>query len=83
MSQFVSQQLELFAIPSPCRGICQSDSRGYCLGCFRSRDERFQWTNMSDSQKRDVLRLCYQRKIIRNRKVAEKDKFTPEQPSLF
>ncbi|MCQ4010570.1 DUF1289 domain-containing protein, partial [Klebsiella pneumoniae] len=40
------------------RGICQTDERGYCRGCFRSREERFNWKTMSDAQKQEVLRLC-------------------------
>lgn len=79
----MSQQLEFFDIPSPCVGVCQSDSRGYCLGCFRSRDERFQWMTMSDSQKREVLRLCQRRKAMRNRKAEQRDDIFPEQPTLF
>lgn len=51
------QQLEFFTIPSPCRGICQSDSRGYCLGCLRSREERFRWTSMADDEK-EMFYVC-------------------------
>ncbi len=58
----VMQQVELFAIPSPCRRICETDSRGYCRGCMRSRDERFNWLRFDDGQKREVLRLCQQRR---------------------
>lgn len=79
----MSQQLEFFGIPSPCRGVCQSDTRGYCLGCFRNRNERFQWMTMSDTQKRDVLRLCHQRSLSRNRKRVEKNGLDPQQQSLF
>ncbi len=56
------EQLEFFDVPSPCIRVCQTDSRGYCLGCFRSRDERFQWQQLSQSKKVDVIRLCKQRK---------------------
>jgi uncharacterized protein len=56
------EQLSFFNIPSPCVGICQTDPRGYCLGCLRSRDERFNWLNFSDAQKQEVNRLCLQRK---------------------
>lgn len=62
------EQLAFFEIPSPCIGVCQSDSRGYCLGCLRSRDERFNWQRLSDAQKTDVIRLCKQRD--RRRKLA-------------
>ncbi|MCU7376078.1 DUF1289 domain-containing protein [Paucibacter sp. O1-1] len=56
------EQLSFFAVPSPCVGVCQSDSRGYCVGCLRSRDERFNWMSYGELQKQDVIRLCFQRK---------------------
>lgn len=56
------QQLEFFDIPSPCIGVCQANNKGYCKGCFRSRDERLYWLKLTDVQKRDVIRLCQQRK---------------------
>ncbi|GIU21277.1 DUF1289 domain-containing protein [Shewanella sp. MBTL60-007] len=62
------EQLEFFEIPSPCIGVCQSDARGYCRGCFRNRNERFNWLEFSDAQKYDVIRLCKQRK--RRRQLA-------------
>lgn len=51
------EQLEFFAIPSPCRGVCEANSKGYCKGCLRSREERLYWLNMSDAQKHQVMRL--------------------------
>ncbi|HDJ1442173.1 TPA: DUF1289 domain-containing protein [Serratia rubidaea] len=77
------QQLEFFDIPSPCRGICQADERGYCRGCLRSREERFGWMNMSDAQKRDVLRLCRQRLLRLQRANKASEEHDPDQPSLF
>ncbi|HBB6017381.1 TPA: DUF1289 domain-containing protein, partial [Escherichia coli] len=29
----MTEQLEFFPVQSPCRGICQSDERGFCRGC--------------------------------------------------
>ncbi len=55
-------QLELFQIPSPCIGICQNGTHGYCQGCFRSRDERFGWMKLEDEHKRKVIKLCQMRK---------------------
>ncbi|TBL82156.1 DUF1289 domain-containing protein [Hafnia alvei] len=79
----MAQQLEFFEIPSPCRGICQADERGYCRGCMRSREERFGWMKLSDPQKRDVLRLCRQR-FLRQRRIDNVEQInSPEQPSLF
>lgn len=79
----MAQQLEFFEIPSPCRGICQADDRGYCRGCMRSRDERFNWIKLSDPQKRDVLRLCHQRWLRQQRNDKSDPSNLPEQPSLF
>jgi len=50
---------------------------------MRSRDERFNWQNMSDAQKQEVLRLCRQRllrKLRANRPASTEE---PGQPSLF
>lgn len=52
------EQLSFFPLSSPCVGVCQSDNRGYCKGCFRSRDERFYWQSFSENQKLNVIRLC-------------------------
>ncbi|MBM7074328.1 DUF1289 domain-containing protein [Shewanella sp. 202IG2-18] len=56
------EQLEFFDIPSPCLNVCQVDARGYCLGCFRSREERFNWQKFDQATKIDVIRLCKQRR---------------------
>ena len=55
------EQIEIFEIPSPCKGICQVNNRGYCKGCYRSREERFAWNSLSNEQKRKVIALCQQR----------------------
>ena len=54
-------QGELFEIPNPCRSICQVNAKGYCKGCFRSRQERFHWHSFTDFQKHLVVQLCSQR----------------------
>ena len=69
----MAEQLEFFPVPSPCRGI----------GCLRSRDERFHWMKFSDAQKRDVLRLCHQRRLRLLRQQKPEDDAEPQQPSLF
>lgn len=79
----MAQQLEFFPVPSPCRGICQTDERGYCRGCFRNRDERFNWQHYNDVQKREILRLCRQRFIRKLRAEKSEDVSGPDQPSLF
>ncbi|ART83588.1 hypothetical protein CBP31_13905 [Oceanisphaera profunda] len=83
------EQLEFFDVPSPCISVCQVNNRGYCKGCFRSRDERFNWLKFSAGQKREVIRLCQDRKrrvLAAARKkqleLAFDDEQTPPQESL-
>ncbi|MDO5069608.1 DUF1289 domain-containing protein [Neisseria sp. Dent CA1/247] len=56
------EQLEFFAIPSPCIGVCEANSKGYCKGCLRSREERLYWQKMTDTQKHQVMRLIAMRR---------------------
>ncbi|AMN68605.1 DUF1289 domain-containing protein [Psychrobacter sp. P11G5] len=58
----MNQQFELFEIANPCIGVCQSNRKGYCFGCLRSRPERQLWHNMTTEQRREVLRLIVGRK---------------------
>jgi predicted Fe-S protein YdhL (DUF1289 family) len=55
-------QLEFFDVPSPCMGICQSNVKGYCLGCMRTRDERQNWIDFDNDNKKKVIKRCLQRK---------------------
>ena len=55
-------QLEFFDVPSPCVGVCQSDEKGYCLGCMRTRDERQDWITLDSDNKQKVIKRCMQRK---------------------
>ncbi|WP_435277058.1 DUF1289 domain-containing protein [Psychrobium sp. nBUS_13] len=61
MKNELRDQLQLFTIDSPCIGICEVNNRGYCKGCFRSREERFYWHHLSDADKSKVIRLCQRR----------------------
>lgn len=79
----MAEQLEFFPIQSPCRGICQVDERGFCKGCMRSRDERFNWQRLSDTQKQEVLRLCRQRLLRKLRAGKNQPPDEEQQPSLF
>lgn len=79
----MAEQLEFFPVQSPCRGICQSDERGFCRGCMRSREERFNWQSFSNAQKQEVLRLCRQRLLRKSRANKASDTEEPQQPSLF
>ncbi|GAB56417.1 hypothetical protein GPUN_2302 [Glaciecola punicea ACAM 611] len=68
------QQMEFFIIPSPCIGICESGPRGYCIGCFRSREERTHWQDVDDHTKRIIVSACNRRKKAFNaRKAKSKD----------
>ncbi|MED5513499.1 MAG: DUF1289 domain-containing protein [Pseudomonadota bacterium] len=75
------QQIEIFEIPSPCKGICQVNNRGYCKGCYRSRDERFYWNTFTNAEKRKVISLCQQRykRYLQKKQQAENQQSTPEQ----
>ncbi len=83
------QQLEFFDIPSPCIGVCEANNKGYCKGCFRSRDERLYWLKLSETDKRQVVRLCQQRKarVLRAKEAALQAALLiddePEQSDLF
>ncbi|RDV29091.1 DUF1289 domain-containing protein [Alteromonas aestuariivivens] len=80
-------QLEFFDIPSPCIGVCQSGPRGYCVGCFRSRDERLYWQRVNNDTKRQIIAACVRRKqaALRKRRDAaqSEDKPAAQQTELF
>ena len=48
-------------IKSPCKGICKNNSDGLCIGCFRTKSERENWSLMTDQEKRLTLGLCKSR----------------------
>lgn len=79
------EQPDFFAIPSPCIGVCQVNSKGYCKGCLRSREERLYWLNMTDDQKHQVMKLlALRRKKIRQAQWenAQDAEVLPEQDQL-
>jgi uncharacterized protein len=43
--------LTVQAILSPCVGVCEIDTRGYCAGCFRTGEEIARWRAMSDTER--------------------------------
>lgn len=80
------EQLEFFNVPSPCVGVCTVDDKGYCKGCMRNRDERFNWLTFTSAQKLYIIRLCrqrYQRKRLAGKanKPSQQDDtgFSPQQ----
>jgi predicted Fe-S protein YdhL (DUF1289 family) len=79
-------QLEFFDVPSPCVGVCQSDEKGNCLGCYRTREERQSWINLTSDNKQKVVKRCLQRKKRKNAKPKVKVMQTSVealQPSLL
>lgn len=69
------EQLDFFEVPSPCVGVCSADEKGYCKGCMRKRDERFNWRNMSNEERLYVIKLC--RRRYKRKQMAKIDKTTP------
>ena len=57
----IGQQLEFFDIPSPCVGVCEAGPRGYCKGCYRSREERLYWLKVDDATRRKIISACHRR----------------------
>lgn len=76
----IMEQLEFFAIPSPCVGVCEANSKGFCKGCLRSRDERLYWLKMSDTQKHQVIRLIAMRRQKLQKLAWEKQQASVELP---
>jgi predicted Fe-S protein YdhL (DUF1289 family) len=66
-------QLEFFDVPSPCVGICQSNDKGYCLGCMRTRDERKDWITLDSDNKKKIIKRCIQRKKRQQNKAKLND----------
>lgn len=85
------QQLEFFSLPNPCVGVCEANSKGYCKGCWRTREERQNWQQFSLSEKRRILNLTRLRKhklireLIANRQLQLDlaSQSTSKQTSLF
>lgn len=73
------QQTELFPVPNPCIGVCQSNTKGYCMGCLRSRTERLNWKDLMPAEKMRVIEICDIRKI----KLAEALKAKKEREEML
>ena len=44
-------------VASPCNSICTIDpSLRVCIGCYRTLDEIARWTQLSEDEKRSVVR---------------------------
>ena len=86
------EQIELFSIPNPCVGVCESNRLGYCRGCLRSREERFNWhTKTQTEQRRIIERLAKRKQRVLNQLkqrqlVHDESRTVPNielQPDLF
>lgn len=53
-------------VRSPCVQVCALDENDMCIGCQRTGDEILRWTQMTNDERREVLRLV----AIREEKVA-------------
>ncbi|MGC8121190.1 DUF1289 domain-containing protein [Marinobacter sp. VGCF2001] len=53
-------------VRSPCVSVCALDENDVCIGCHRSGEEIFRWTQMTDEERRQVLKQV----AIREQKVA-------------
>jgi hypothetical protein len=79
------KQIEIFEISSPCIGICQSVPKGFCVGCYRSREERVHWINLEQDVQSKIIKACAARKkramLAKKEKSASENK--PTQGSLL
>lgn len=66
------KQIEIFEITSPCIGVCQSGAKGFCVGCFRSREERVHWINLEQDVQSKIIKACALRK--KRAKASKKNK---------
>jgi predicted Fe-S protein YdhL (DUF1289 family) len=45
---------------NPCQGICVSEDN-YCIGCFRTKEERRNWYSYTNQQREQILNEIEQR----------------------
>lgn len=81
-------QIELFSIDNPCVGVCQSGKGGYCIGCLRTREERQNWYQMSDTNHHRIIKLLMRRrsrlaKLIREAQLDQHTVDVHITPDLF
>lgn len=48
-------------VGSPCVSICALDGNDLCVGCYRTGDEIMRWSQMSNEQRREVLKKVAER----------------------
>lgn len=77
------QQMEFFPIPSPCIGVCEVNPKGFCKGCFRSREERLYWPQINDAAKRIIIQQCKRRAAANRQNKTGKATDIIKQSDLF
>ncbi|MEP1447462.1 MAG: DUF1289 domain-containing protein [Paraglaciecola sp.] len=76
------KQIEIFEITSPCIGVCQSGPKGFCVGCFRSRDERVHWIKLEQDVQSKIIKACAARKRRAKAALNKKQNQTDESSQL-
>ena len=80
-------QGEFFQTPNPCKSICTVNNKGFCKGCFRSREERFHWNEFTEYQKHLVVQMCYVREkrieAARRKKLLQAAQAEAQQKAQF
>jgi predicted Fe-S protein YdhL (DUF1289 family) len=76
------KQIEIFEITSPCIGVCQSGPKGFCVGCFRSREERQHWINLEQDVQSKIIKACAIRKKRTKAVTKNKQSTTETSPQL-
>lgn len=46
---------------NPCIGICQLDAKGYCIGCYRTQEEKEKWYTESTAWREATLTVLTER----------------------
>jgi predicted Fe-S protein YdhL (DUF1289 family) len=51
-------------ILSPCKNICRMDATNtFCIGCFRTFEEKKSWWKFSKEEKLNIIELCKKGKL--------------------
>lgn len=54
---------------SPCKGLCSTTvGDDICKGCGRTYFEVINWNSMSETEKREVIDACNERRIAKDTK---------------
>ena len=49
---------------SPCMNICKLDKSGFCIGCFRTKEEIARWSQISDFAKSFINDVADERRHL-------------------